>query len=63
MAGRRVTITCDFCHYVNRMERRIEEGEIERVIRCHACEGLLVARFDNLPMEYRPNTAGRRAPR
>lgn len=63
MGGRHITITCNFCGFVNKMERIIAEGETERTIRCHSCEGLLIARLDNLPRDFRPNTEGKRAPR
>lgn len=63
MSGRHITITCNYCAFVNKMERALAEGEVERVIRCHSCEGLLTARFDDLPRDFRPNTEGKRAPR
>ena len=63
MGGRHVVITCDSCGHKNRMERPIGEGEHERTIRCHSCEGLLVADFDHLPPTFRPDTPGKRAPR
>ena len=33
MGGRHITITCNFCGFVNKMERIIAEGETERTIR------------------------------